>query len=82
MEVAGDDVALEPDQATTTHSSDILPHGFSSPTASHTTFLLSLFNHRGPNCVYDNHQYSGSIPQDDTTHGAFLARLVARVPCI
>ena len=46
VETAGDDVALEPDQATTTHvpisCRMVLPL-----TVSQTTFLLSLSNDRG-----------------------------------
>ena len=31
---------------------------------------MTVYLHR----VYDDHQYSGSVRQDDATHGAFLAR--------
>ena len=80
MEVVGDDVALEPDQATTTHISVscrmVPPLRRSVKPPSYYLFPMTVELYG----VYDDHQYNGSVRKDDATHCAFLARPHRR-PC-
>ena len=80
MEAVGDDIALEPDQATTTHipvsCRMVPPLRRSVKPPSYYLFPMSV----ELNGVYDDHQCYGFVRKDDATHGAFLLRPHRR-PC-
>ena len=82
MEAVGDDIALEPDQATTTHipvsCRMVPPLRRSVKPPSYYLFPMTV----ELNGVYDDHQYSGSVRKDNATHCAFLVRHLARSPGI
>ena len=74
MEATGDDVALEPDQATTTHAPISCRMVPSLRRSVELPWCYPFLMTEDLNRVYDNHQYSRSVWKDNATHGTFLAR--------